>query len=211
MPLIKYFLTSSFMTTMSPVYDDTTHDGDLELQPPNPTTSLREHSQSKSGAESNDQSPASTISEFRRTRDSRAETIPETVTEMAYALGTLIKDFEKQSARLQSAASTREGEPRPIDHKVRNEVRDWLDTSLKVTRNCQPTFPTVSPTISRYLRARMKSREDDIRKNARLVRDEIRARETADGIMNKGNARAGRRQGDKAEIKAVIASWGGSV
>ena len=193
-------------------YDTTEHDGGTELQPFSQTTSMRRPRQSKSGSERNDQSPGSTISESTRTRESRAETIPETWTKMTYALKTLMQDFKHQSVRLQSAASTQGGEHRPIDHKVRKEVEDWLDASLASTRNCsQPTFPTVTPTIRRYLTARMNSRVRDTRKDARLVLDELTARETADGVMTKGNARAGRRESDRVRVEEVIQCWAGSV
>jgi len=194
-------------------YDKTERDGDTELQPFSQTTSTRRPSQSKSGSERNDETPASTISDSRRTRDSRAATIHETRTKMTYVLGDLIQDFENQTAKLQSAASSRAGEPRrPIHHELRKEVKDWLYKSLESTRNCsQPTFPPVSPTTTRYLTARMNSRARDIRKDARLVLDEIIARETADRVMTEGNARAGRRERDRVRVEEVIQSWVGSV
>jgi len=197
---------------MPPNYTKTKQDGDSELQPFSPTTSTRGPSQSRSGSERNDRSPASTVLESTRTRESRAETIPDTSTRMTYALGTLITDFGNQSARLQSAVPTSDGEPHQINHKVRNEVQDWLYTSLESTRNCsQPTFPPVSPTIRRYLTARMQSRVRDTRKDARLVLDEIIARETADRVITEGIARAAKREENRVRVEEVIQSWAGSV
>jgi hypothetical protein len=187
-------------------YDET---ADIELQPLSPPTSTRGPGQWRSDFEHDIHSAAPTASSSKRTTD-----LPETSTKLTHALAHLSRELDTQDAKLRSEAFTSDAKPRPIHHRLRKEVRDWVQESLERTQNgSRPTLPPLFPGVDRFLTGRAASRDAVTREAVKLVRNEAEsiARETGDSITIKNKPGGERREGVKVRIKEVIASWGGSV
>jgi hypothetical protein len=140
--------------------------------------------------------------------------MPETLTELTHALKHLSWELDTQDAKLRSEAFTSDANPRPIDHELRKEVRDWVEKSLERTQNgSRPTLPPLSPGIDRFLEGRAGSKNPITPEAARLdlTEAESMARQTAYSITIRNEPGGQRREGDKAKIKEVMTCWGGSV
>jgi hypothetical protein len=202
MPLISYFLTSSYKMPMSPNYGEST---DIELQSRGPTTYTRAPGQLRSGYEDDVHSPAPTASSSKRTTD-----LPETSTKLTHALKHLSWELDTQDAKLRSGAFTSDTKRLPIDHKLRKEVRDWVQESLERTENgSRPTLPPLLPGVDRFLTGRAASRDAVTREAVKLVRNEAEsiARETGDSIATKTIPGGERKEEDKAKIGHDVLGW----
>jgi hypothetical protein len=193
---------------MSSNYDETT---DIELLSHFPTASTRGHEQPRSDCEDDVHSAGPSASSSKCTT-----VLPQTSTKLEDAFEHLSREFVTQDAKLtRFEASTGDGRPHRFEHRLRKEVRRWLKESLKGTRRTgsRPIFSPISLPISRFLMARAGSKNPVTREDVGLIwaEAESMARETGDSIAIKTIPGGERKEEDKAEIKAVIASWGASV
>jgi len=189
---------------LSPNYDETTN---IELQSRSPTTPTRGSEQGVTDSEHSVYPAAPIALSSKRTTD-----LPAISVRLTHALMHLRRKFAAQDAKLGSGESTGGVRPRHIDHDLRTEVRDWVNESLDGTQHgSRLTLPPVSCGVKRFLKGRAGSRDQVTQEAARLVLDEIIARETAEENMIKGNARAGRREEDRARVAEVIQRWAESV